>query len=109
VYGPSNERSCVLGTDALAPLLISTVSNSIRHVTLTWSEHSSQGQGWPKIVYGTTPGHYTATAYPTSSADNQTYTVAGLKSGTTYYFAIVFVENGSGTTHLSNVQSAKVQ
>src|ERR1700730_7830956 len=95
--------------DPLAPVLDSVVSASKGHATVRWTEQSSDGQGWAKIAIGTSPGHYTMTAWPTSTADRQSYIVGGLRSGVTYYFRIVFIENGSGKTHLSNEVSAKVR
>ncbi len=92
----------------LAPLLGSVVSKTHGHATLEWTENSSPGQGWFEIQYGTSSGHYTTNAYPTSTTEFG-FTVDGLKSGSVYYFVVVFIENVGGKIHVSNELSAKIE
>jgi hypothetical protein len=89
---------------AQAPVLTSATSASSTSVTLTWTESDPQN-GWFRVFYGTSSGHYTASV----DVANSPSTVNGLTTGTTYYFAVQFHESGTGIVYgLSNELSCTV-
>lgn len=90
VLGAGSEKAAA---QAAAPVLTSATSTSSTSVTLTWTE-SGTNAGWYRVLYGTSSGNYTATA---DFGNVLTGTVTGLFSGTTYYFAVLFYENGTPT------------
>jgi hypothetical protein len=72
-----------------------------------WSQPGTPPGGWWEILYGTSSGHYTGTAWP-SSTTSTSYTVESLQSRVTYYFRVVYVDE-SGAFHDSNELSITTQ
>ena len=68
---------------------------------LTWSASTSNASGY-RVYYGTTSGSYAQAMGSGSPAAGTTYTVTGLESGKTYYFAVTAVDSTGRESGYSN-------
>jgi len=81
--------------------------------SLTWTEPTTNVDGTSlinlagyKVYYGTTPVNYTTSL---DIGNVTTYTVTGLSSGTTYYFAVIAYNTNGGESGFSNEVSKAIQ
>jgi len=65
-----------------------TVSNSASNATLNWNANIESDLAGYRVYFGTTPGVYQQATGEGIVVVSTSYTVAGLASGTRYYFAI---------------------
>jgi hypothetical protein len=93
--------------DPNTPILLSLTNSAKGQVLVQWSQPGTPPGGWWEILYGTSSGHYTGTAWP-SSTTSTSYTVESLQSRVTYYFRVVYVDE-SGAFHDSNELSITTQ
>lgn len=91
-----------------SPPAITTTAASARQVALTWSPATSDG-GAPITGYdvfvGTRAGSVRSTPVNPVPITDTSYTVSGLRNGTTYYFRVRAV-NAVGSSHYSVQTSA---
>jgi len=100
---------------AIAGLLIacggasssSTSTSAPGTATLAWDAVSAAGLNGYKVYYGPAPGVYLQGSGQGISVGDTTYTVTGLSSGTTYYFAVTVYgssnESGPSNEVLKNI------
>ena len=85
----------------IAPAMESTMGDGNETVTLAWERAGEPVAGY-KVHYGTTSGVYDHVA----DAGNSTgYTVTGLQTGVTYYFAATSYNSSGSESGYSNVVS----
>jgi len=68
---------------------------------LTWSASTSNVSGY-RVYYGTTAGSYAQAMGSGAPATGTSYTVTGLESGKTYYFAVTAVDSTGRESGYSN-------
>jgi Protein of unknown function (DUF4038)/Putative collagen-binding domain of a collagenase len=90
-------------TSVAAPVLNTPAASGENGVELTWTE-SDPRNGWYRILYGTSPGNYSAH----SDVAGTSTAISGLATGQTYYFAAIFFVSGSnlGSDHSNEVSFA---
>lgn len=94
-----NDYSSFTTDNRCAAPHLKTVSAGIKSATLYFSEVN--GATSYKVAYGTASGSYTSTI---SHVVGSPYTIEGLVTGTTFYFAVVAV-NAYGDSAIANEQS----
>jgi hypothetical protein len=76
--------------------------------TLSWTLNSETDLAGYKIYVGTAPGRYTYTGSPFTIGVTGTYTIAGLPSGQTYYFAVSAYDYFGAESGLSSEVSKSI-
>lgn len=78
-------------------------ANTVTSATLAWDAVADPNLSGYRVYYGTAPGVYLQQSGQGIAAGKvTTYTIQGLKSGTTYYFAVSAVNTANVESALSN-------
>ncbi|CAI4031827.1 hypothetical protein DNFV4_02248 [Nitrospira tepida] len=91
------------GSPRTIPVTV-TVGATSTSVNLSWDANSESDLASYKVYYGTSPGNYT-TNINVGKVTN--YTVNGLATGRTYYFAVTALDNAGNESGFSNEASAQ--
>lgn len=110
---PARRYSGVLLLLAIAGLLVACGgggSTSPNTAALAWDAVTDPGLAGYRIYYGTAPGTYLQPpgGGVSVSSNVTTYTVTGLTSGTTYYFAATAYDNLTNESVFSNEISKNI-
>ena len=87
------------------PMLLFTSINAHAQVTLSWTASTSSNVTGYTLYYGTVSGNYT---YNVNVGNTTSYTLSGLSTGATYYFAATAYDSAADQSAYSNQVSYTV-